>query len=320
MITYERRAGGAPITPRIVEAMVQGLADASTALGRGLAVDATTKLALHGCEVLQPSAQAFNLTPGWVWWAGELLRVVVPAQPLVANGAGICSLYVASVVLDGTVVGLEDNPTPVPQLMERVLVLDLTNNVPAGAAAFGVTELTYLAGSLPCPGDVKDWRVPAGKQLEDFFEMPLGKGKGRMRGWALAMGQTVDGVEIPDQRGLVRIGAGQLADRGDGQPGANYLPGQRVGAESVVLLEGQMPKHTHTGGPDSQGDVPEGEQGVVMRSIANPPQPTPQADTLGSGTELRANIAPQHLAAAGNDEAHENRQPSRVWYTVYRYL
>ncbi len=141
------------------------------------------------------------------------------------------------------------------------------------------------------------------------------------RGWAFCNGQLLsiaqntalfsligtfyggDGIQtfaLPDMRGRVPIHQGQ-------GPGLSpYVLAETLGVESVTLLEGQIPAHSH------------GVNATANKgNKASPIGSYPAADAAGVTAEYN-NGAPTGvmnagvIAATGGGQPHENRQPSLV--------
>jgi len=100
---------------------------------------------------------------------------------------------------------------------------------------------------------------------------------------------------LPDLRGRVPVGSGQLAG------GSNYIPGQTGGAESVTINSQQYPTHTHS----------------LIASSANAATGAPANALLAAGQQIYAHAgnpnealnASACSAAPGSSQPHDNRQP-----------
>lgn len=109
-----------------------------------------------------------------------------------------------------------------------------------------------------------------GNQFLPIGSLTLFAGVAAPVGWILCQGQTVliadypqlfsvisttyggDGVtnfRLPDLRGRVPVGSGQLNG-----VGTNYSQGSSGGTENHTLTVGEMPSHTHTGTIDNAGE------------------------------------------------------------------
>jgi len=149
-----------------------------------------------------------------------------------------------------------------------------------------------------------------------------------VRGWALAQGQTLPitqnqalfaligttyggngntTFQLPDLRGRVALGTGQLAG------GSNYVRGQSAGTESVTLTVNQIPPHNHlwqastTNG--NQQPPLSGYLAIIQRPQnvgAVPGYVTPSGAAVPLGTAI---------ANDGGNQPHANIQP----YTCLNY-
>ncbi len=136
------------------------------------------------------------------------------------------------------------------------------------------------------------------------------------RGWAFCNGQLLpisqntalfsllgttyggDGKStfaLPDLQGRVPLHPGQ-------GPGlSDYFLGQTGGADTVTLLESEMPAHSHAlRVSDLDGDL---SLGTPTRVLGN----STGAKAYGSGTDVV--LAPQTLQFAGGSLPHNNLQP-----------
>ena len=140
------------------------------------------------------------------------------------------------------------------------------------------------------------------------------------KGWALCAGQLLpvnqnqalyallgtqfggNGVTtfgLPDLRGRIPVGTGQLSG------GGNYTQGTTGGAENVTLLQNQIPPHQHTVAGQFQ-------------TTANQDQTSPAGQLLATGVlnqytngAADARMATTIKGTVGNvgGQAHENRAP-----------
>jgi len=104
---------------------------------------------------------------------------------------------------------------------------------------------------------------------------------------------------LPDLRGRVPVAFGQ-------GPGLTpYVQGEVLGAESVTLLQTEMPAHSHTvNATSAKGNQP------------SPISHYPAADAAGVTAEYSAAangvMNPGMIAPTGGNQPHENRQPMLV--------
>ena len=101
---------------------------------------------------------------------------------------------------------------------------------------------------------------------------------------------------LPNLQGSVPLGAGQ------GQGLSEYFPGQEGGAETVTLLQSEIPAHTHSlNALNVLGDNPNPGQHTLANygatSYHTPPVQSPQQ------------LAFQALPIAGSSFPHNNLQP-----------
>jgi microcystin-dependent protein len=111
-------------------------------------------------------------------------------------------------------------------------------------------------------------------------------------------GQT--NFALPDLRGRVVVGAGQLAG------GGSYVPGQAGGTEQVTLTRGQLPAHNHNFSATLQ-TATEAERPTATAGL-----PGPGVATLYSNGPANAPMAvalPPTTNNTGGSQGHENRQP-----------
>lgn len=115
-------------------------------------------------------------------------------------------------------------------------------------------------------------------------------------------GQTT--FALPDLRGRVIVGQGQLTG------GSNYMPGQVGGTENVTLVQAQIPAHTHTfsgtvqAGSDAFNNTPAG----AYPGDSGDPQ---YASGTANGSLNQATLAGGVLSPVGG-QPHENRMPTLV--------
>lgn len=120
-------------------------------------------------------------------------------------------------------------------------------------------------------------------------------------GWLLCNGQSTTGYtalagivgpNVPDLRGRAPIGYGA----GPGLTNRSTI-GATVGSETVTLTEAQMPSHSHSLNPGQVvggGHLADPYTGTAYSPVGN----SPQANTV--------------ITETGEDQAHENMQPSTV--------
>ena len=114
---------------------------------------------------------------------------------------------------------------------------------------------------------------------------------------------------VPDLRSRVPVGFTQ------GSGLTNYALGARFGAETVTLTANQLPAHTHaatvTVNAGTDANLSNVATGKVLSSDAKGGDVPPMMYTDSANTtKLRADAATATVAAAGGNQAHENRQPS----------
>jgi microcystin-dependent protein len=101
---------------------------------------------------------------------------------------------------------------------------------------------------------------------------------------------------LPNLQGSVPLHAG------DSPGGSSYDLGQQGGAETVTLLQSEVPPHTHVmnaSAAEAGATSPEGQLFAAGQGIAQYAAP-------GTGSTL----SPQTVAPAGGDQPHNNMQPS----------
>lgn len=98
---------------------------------------------------------------------------------------------------------------------------------------------------------------------------------------------------LPDLRG-------RAANHQFQGPGlSNYVIGQQIGVESVILLSSQMPAHSHTVSASTASD----SGGPAGAFWAQP------SSGLPYGTSPNVGMNPAALAIAGGNQPHENMMP-----------
>ena len=120
-------------------------------------------------------------------------------------------------------------------------------------------------------------------------------------------GKTTFG--LPDLRGRAIVNAGQ-------GPGlTNYPIGTKAGTEAVALTVAQMSSHTHPFAGQFNVSTANGNSSSPSHNfLGTSPQPQ-YAEEGGAGT-MANNIIAGTGEAAGDGQAHENRQP----YLALNYL
>jgi microcystin-dependent protein len=104
---------------------------------------------------------------------------------------------------------------------------------------------------------------------------------------------------LPDMQGNVALGAGQSTT------GTEYFLGQMSGAESITLLQTEMPAHNHNiKVSNQQGDV---QQPTADTSIARPNGALPFVDGTTNPPAVTMNF--QQLSIAGSSLPHNNMMP-----------
>jgi microcystin-dependent protein len=108
---------------------------------------------------------------------------------------------------------------------------------------------------------------------------------------------------LPDLQGRAPMHPGQ-------GPGLSLHDlGETGGAETVTLLESEIPSHSHS----LMSNVTPGNRTTpVGNSIARTAGATPYV--LGSPTPALVSMAPESLAPAGGDQPHNNLQPYLTFY------
>lgn len=106
-------------------------------------------------------------------------------------------------------------------------------------------------------------------------------------------GQTT--FALPDLRGRIPLNQGQ-------GPGlTNRVIGEAGGAESVTLIEGQMPAHSHQMWIATNGTRTSAANGNLLAGG--------EADIYSRSATPSVGLAPSQLASAGSSLPHDNMQP-----------
>ena len=113
-------------------------------------------------------------------------------------------------------------------------------------------------------------------------------------------GDGVSTFGLPDMRGRVPIHAGT-------PPGmSTYMIGQLSGTETVTLIPGNLPSHTHTlSATTALADTGTPGGSVVLGALSGNTMYTNSIDGINSGALGSATIG-----TAGNTQPHENRMPT----------
>lgn len=248
---------------------------------------------ISGCEVsvatVGPNEQ-YTVTDGWVCFKGEVMPVV------------------AQVILKGTLQQVyfvvEDmgvDTIPVPDL--NGVQYEVMRRRRAKLQVSNVLPTDYMAVNAPRQEDLVLMRlkgrvVPQGSILPYFGPTTAfdttGLGINAMQGWAICNG--LNGT--PDMRGMVPFGATNVPD--SGAPGMYSgvvnasSKGDKVGADSLVLTEDQLPEHRHELGMPSGSYI--GASGGAIGTAA------------GSGNA--AETFPTETQATGAGDPLDVRQPS----------
>ncbi len=121
-------------------------------------------------------------------------------------------------------------------------------------------------------------------------------------------GQTT--FALPNLSGRVIVGAGNLLG------GGSYAIGQAAGSESVTLLNGQMPLHTHSvlsnGSTASATNTSPAAGYPANSGSGRGGGGTPNYATVNDGTLMASNM----ISLAGGNQPHSNLQP----YLVVNYI
>ena len=115
-------------------------------------------------------------------------------------------------------------------------------------------------------------------------------------GWALCNGLS----GTPDLRDRFIVGAG-----------SSYAPGNTGGANSVVLTEGQLAAHNHTGSTNTTGahtHTYTGHRSSNYDLGGNTAEDTSKQQTENTGSAGNHNHT-LNINNAGSNQAHENRPP-----------
>lgn len=137
------------------------------------------------------------------------------------------------------------------------------------------------------------------------FDTQTGLGKWEWKGYAIADGRN----GTLDLRGRVRVGK-------DPENAEYERVGQTGGQERVQLKEPEMPRHRH--GSPVGSTLPAGEFGLVKKSVSGQNKTVANTDPGASGIEPDVTEAPIPIPDSGGDQAHENRPPFAVTFTVQR--
>jgi microcystin-dependent protein len=111
-------------------------------------------------------------------------------------------------------------------------------------------------------------------------------------------GNGVTTFQLPDLRGRTPIGIGQSAS------GSNYQLGQSGGTESVTLLAGQIPPHTHTTSYNSTN--------ASARNPANGLFGATSANLYAPSNGAQVPLGPQTVTTPNANQPHSNIQPYSV--------
>lgn len=107
-------------------------------------------------------------------------------------------------------------------------------------------------------------------------------------------GQTTFG--LPDLRGRVPMHQGTLPG------GSTYVIGQMAGVESVTLISGQLPSHTHPFAASSvAGTTNDPTNGFLAAAATFQP--------YSNGTTPDTNLSPNAIGMAGGNQPHDNTVP-----------
>lgn len=108
-------------------------------------------------------------------------------------------------------------------------------------------------------------------------------------------GDGVSTFGVPDLRGRSPLGIGT-------GPGlSNYVLGQMTGTESVQLQLGQLPAHNHILGATTTPASTNNPNGAILAST-----------DIWTDVAVDSSMANSVVQNTGNNQAHENRQPSLV--------
>ncbi|MBL8002404.1 MAG: hypothetical protein JNL05_10620 [Flavobacteriales bacterium] len=215
---------------------IQGLISDKTSLA--------SSFYISGCQVTTTpvgTSTQYNIADGWVCFEGEVMPVV--AHSILKGVLQQVYLVVEDIGVD--LVPMPDlNGTTFEVMRHRRAKLQVSNGLPSVYMAIDAPTITMLtqqqlAGRL----------VPAGSIMPYYGDMvnfnTSGLGTGPMTGWAVCNGQN----GTPDMRGMVPVGATNVPDAGAGALYAGVAnltnPGDKGGADQVVLDEDQLPAHTH---------------------------------------------------------------------------
>jgi microcystin-dependent protein len=157
--------------------------------------------------------------------------------------------------------------------------------------------------AFPWDWSVRGWALAQGQQLGIAQNQALFSLLGTTYG-----GNGVTTFALPDLRGRVAVGIGQLAG------GSNYVWGEVTGTETVTLNVTQLPPHNHLLQATTQnGNI----QYPAAAYLAQPYRP-PNVGTVNAyaapGSSPAIPLGSQ-IGNTGGNQAHENRQP----YTCLNY-
>jgi len=151
-----------------------------------------------------------------------------------------------------------------------------------------IGTILLFAGNYPPLG----WMFCAGQLLSITQNQALFAVLGTMYG-----GNGTTNFALPDLRGRVPVGVGQ------GIGLSTVEINQQGGAETVTLTPNQMPIHSHLLNAASTQ--------TSATPIGNLPAPVPgdESNLAAFGSDVAGQMAANAITAAGQGQAHENRQP-----------
>ncbi len=129
------------------------------------------------------------------------------------------------------------------------------------------------------------------------------------KGWALCDGQIINGLQTPDLRGRFILGYG----KGDNLTERKMK--DKGGEEKHVLLEEELPRHTHKWADFRTGDDDCGGAHTYTFKGDNQTQTTIYQHDCGEGGDANS-ISEPETSRTGNNVAHENMPP----YFVLAYI
>jgi len=208
------------------------------------------------------------------------------------------------------------NSTAAPDAEAQAAAVARRDFLARTAAAVGA-GLLALAGRPALPGG--DQARAATDGLQPFVgEIMMFAGTFAPTGWAFCNGQLLaiaqyqalfgligttyggNGVTtfaLPDLRGRVPMHSG-----GSSGPGLSPRPlGEAGGTETVTLIAGQMPAHSHTLQVDNANGTTAAPTGALL---ARDPAGTPAYGVNAVGA-----LSAQAIASSGGNQPHENMQP-----------